>query len=230
MRKALLALAIFFVAGGAAEAQLLRRPFIRASGDAIVSVKPDLLKINVGVTTQAATAQEAADGNANQVASVLAALRRVLGSSGDIKTVSYSVNPNYKYPTGGGTPTLTGYTANNTVEVSTSDLSLAGKIIDTAVQAGATNVTGLRFTLKDARPVRQQALKEATQEARSRAEAIAAGLGVRLGHVLSAEEGGAVRPVTVVDARITAGATPTPIESGMVDVSATVVIEVEIAP
>jgi hypothetical protein len=209
------------------------RSSVRASGDASVSVKPDQLKLNVGVTTQAATAQEASDQNAAQVTAVIAALKKVVGAAGDIKTVGYSVTPQYRYPQGGGTPTLTGYTANNSVEVTTGDLSLAGRMIDTAVQAGATNVQGLRFALKDQEPARAEALRLATMQAKRHAEAIATGLSARLGYVIAAAEGGAIRVVNTDIRALGAaagGSTPTPVETGMVDVYATVTLEVELIP
>jgi uncharacterized protein YggE len=209
------------------------RSSVRASGDASVSVKPDQLKLNVGVTTQAATAQEASDQNAAQVTAVIAALKKVMGATADIKTVGYSVTPLYKYPPNGGTPTLTGYTANNSVEVTTGDLSLAGKLIDTAVQAGATNVQGLRFALQDAEPARAEALRMATLQAKRHAEAIATGLSARLGSVIAAAEGGTVSVINT-DVRglgaATGGTTPTPVETGMVEVSATVTLEIELIP
>ncbi len=232
MRKVLLWVGILGFSALSANAQFtMRRSSVRASGTASVSVKPDQLKLNVGVTTQAPTAQEASDQNASLVTSVIAALKKAVGTAGEIKTVGYSVTPNYRYPQGGGTPTLTGYTANNTVEVTTGDLSLGGKLIDAAVAAGATNVVGLRFGLKDSEPVRGEALRLATLQAKAHAEAIATGLNGRLGYVIAAEEGGAVR--ILADSRVlgaAGGSTPTPIESGTVDVSATVTLEIELIP
>lgn len=232
MRKVFLLVGILGFTALSVDAQLpMRRSSVRASGNASVSVKPDQLRLNVGVTTQAQTAQEASDQNAAQVTAVIAALKKTIGTAGEIKTVGYSVTPNYRYPQGGGAPTLTGYTANNTVEVTTSDLSLAGRLIDSAVAAGATNVAGLRFTLKDPEPVRGEALRLATLQARAHAEAIATGLNGRLGYVISAQEGGSAQ--ILAEARVlgaAGGATPTPVESGMVDVSAAVTLEIELIP
>jgi len=160
MSKIIWVLAFLSVFEGAVQAQtqVAARRLVRATGDATLSTKPDQAKINVGVVTQAATAQEASTQNAAQVETVLARLRQVLGAVGEMKTIGYSLTPNYKYPQGGGTPTLIGFTASNTVEVTTNDLSLIGKVIDTAIQAGATNVQGLRFTAKDAESLRSVAL------------------------------------------------------------------------
>ena len=229
MRKIIWVLAFFSVFGGAqAQAQVAARRLVRATGDATLSVKPDQAKINVGVVTQANTAQEASTQNATQVDAVLARLRQVLGAAGEMKTVGYSLTPNYKYPQGGGTPTLTGFTASNTVEVTTSDLSLIGKVIDTAIQAGATNVQGLRFTVKDTESLRAVVLAMAARQARAHAEGIATGLEVRLGAVITAQEG-AVISVQPLDVRTAAGAaTATPIETGTVEIQATVTVDIEI--
>ncbi len=57
-----------------------RPPLGQGFGQATVSDKPDQAKLDVGVVTQAATAQDAAAQNASQVAAVLAQLQTVLGS------------------------------------------------------------------------------------------------------------------------------------------------------
>ncbi|HEX8186460.1 MAG TPA: SIMPL domain-containing protein, partial [Blastocatellia bacterium] len=125
------------------------RPSIRVTGEATITAKPDQALIDIGVVTQAQTAQIAATQNAQKQEAVIAALRRVMGAGADIKTISYSLNPDYRYPERGGQPTITGYSASNTVQVKTSDLTQVGKIIDIATQTGANNIQSLRFMLKD---------------------------------------------------------------------------------
>jgi uncharacterized protein YggE len=204
------------------------RHVVGASGQAIVSVKPDQAKLDVGVMTQAATAQDAAAQNASQVAAVLAQLRTVLGSAADIKTIGYSLNATYRYPQG-APPVLTGYTASNTVEVTMTDLSLIGRTIDAASQAGANSVQGLQFSIQDEEPVRQQALSLATKQAKAHAQAIASGIGASLGAVVAAQEGGGVS-VRALASGAAAATTPTPIETGLVEIQATVSIQVELIP
>ena len=200
---------------------------VRAVGQATMSVKPDQVKVNVGVVTQADTAQAAASQNASQVEAVLNQLRSVLSTGSDLQTVGYSITPNYRYPQG-QPAVLTGFTATNTVQVTTSDLSNIGKVIDAASQAGANSVQSLQFSIKDDEPVREQVLAQAAKEARSHAQAIAGGLGARIGAVLAAQEGVSVTPLTV-DTRTAVAATPsTPIETGLVTVSASVTVEMEL--
>jgi len=211
---------------------IVSKPSIRAFGEGVVSIRPDQVRVSVSVTTRGNTAEESASENATKVTAVLAALRTLLGPNADIRTTSYSVTPLYRYAPN-VEPVLTGYSTTNTIEVTSADLSVAGKVIDTATQAGATTIAGLRFGLRDAEPSRIQALRMATQQARAHAEAIAQGLNVRLGGVISADEGFSVRSLPTVDSRTAtgagAGSAPTPVESGMIEVHATVTLELEIA-
>jgi len=205
-----------------------RRPLVRANGEGVVSIRPDLVKLSIGVSTAAATAQEAAETNASDTTKVMAALRQALGASAEIRTLGYSLSQRYNSVT----RQYDGYIATNTIEASISDLALAGKAIDTAVATGVNGVSvgGLRFTLKDSNPSRMQALRLATMQARQNAEAIASGLGKSVGTVMVAETGTSVS-VTPVDVRLTAGAgasaAPTPVEPGNVDIRAVVAIEAE---
>lgn len=203
-----------------------QRRYIRAYGDASVSVRPDQARISASIITTAQTAQEAGSLNATRTSAVIDQLRALLGANADIRTAGYSLSPNYNYPRDSA-PVLTGFTATNSLTVTVNEINAAGRVIDTAIQAGATRVDGLRFGLRDEEPARAQALRSAGQKARAKAEAIAMGLNVHLGAVLSAEEGVAVRAVGAD--RAVAG-TVTPVEPGMLEVQATVTLDVEIQP
>ena len=201
-------------------------PVVRANGDASISITPDQARIHVSVLTQASSAQDAASQNTSTTAIVIAQLTQTLGGSGTVQTVSYSVTANYTYPQG-APPVLTGYTVTNSLEVVLNDLTLSGKVIDTAVQAGATRIDNLQFTLKDDSAARNQALRAATQKAKSKADAMAASLGLKLGNVLVIQESGAaVSTLTTTPTSFAA----TPILPGTLNVTGNVTIEIEINP
>lgn len=204
-------------------------PYVRVHGESTVSVEPDQAQIDVGVITQGATAQAASDANAKQANAVVDQLKAAAPQA-SVKTVNFSVNPNYHYPKDGGTPSILGYTANNTVRMELDDVALVRKVIETATRSGANNVNRLNFTLKDEKPYRARALRQAADQARSSAEALAAGLNLHLGRVLQVEEG---QPVIVSPARQIEFAraesnTETPISPGSIDVHATVSITFEV--
>ena len=127
------------------------------------------------------------------------------------------------------TPSIIGYTASNTVEVTTFNLSNIGTLIDTATQAGANNVGGVSFGLQNPDPFVQQALTAAGKQALAYAASIAAGVGGKVGAVRTASQGSSYLPSPV--AGVGATAATTPIQPGSVSVSATVTITAQlIAP
>jgi uncharacterized protein len=208
-------------------------PSIRVTGEATVTTKPDQVRIDIGIVTEAKNAQAAATENAEKFDAVLGELRKALGPEADIKTIGYSLTPMYHYPKEGGTPTVTGYLATNVIQVKTNELTQVGKIIDTAAQSSANRIQSLRFTLKDEQAAYIQALREAAAKARAKAEAMGSALGLKIVRVLSAEEGGQLsRPAYAEGMQARAAATPvqTPVEPGTVEVRATVTLTVEIAP
>lgn len=220
--------AVFAVSAAAQEQTERLPPHIRTSGEAIVSVMPDRARIDIGVVSQSESSQTAATQNAAKLEAVLASLRTLLGADADIKTISYTLNPNYRYPREGGEPTITGYTATNVVRITLDDLTQVGKVIDAATQTGANRIQQLQFTLKDERPTEAQALREAATRARQKADVLANSLGLKIVRVIAVVESGPpVVPVRdVAFARAEAAATP--IEPGTIDVRASVTITVEV--
>ena len=150
---------------------------VQATGSATRAVKPDMAQLNIGVVTQAATAQAAADQNATITDAVTKALQGILSSAGTIQTLYYSINP--RYVTSGGQQTLAGYIVTNTVQVTTTVVGRVGPLIDAANAAGANNISGPYFGLQNPDPEVQLALNAASKEAMAHASAIATGLGAK---------------------------------------------------
>lgn len=224
----LITLMLFSVEASAQESIEKLPPSIRTTGEAEVLVQPDRARIDVGVVTQADTSQAAASQNAQKLEATLARLRTLLGANADIKTISYTLTPNYRYPREGGEPTISGYTATNIVRITLDDLTKVGSVIDTATQAGANRIQSLQFTIKDEQAPQAQALREAAVKARRKADALASALGVRIVRILSAVESGSpVVPVRDV-AFARAEAAQTPIEPGTIEIRASVTLMVEI--
>jgi uncharacterized protein YggE len=203
-----------------------------AQGEGSVSAKPDQVRIHIGVTTQAATAQEAGAQNAKQSSAVIAELKQQLGSEGEFQTSNYSLHPIYRNTRDGGKPSITGYQANNTVEVRLNDVSAAGKVIDTATKSGANQVQGIHFSIRDEQKVRAEALSKAAVQARANAQALASALGLKVVRLVKIEDGQPVRimPVRAEMMAMKAADAQTTVEPGNIDVRATVTVTAEVAP
>jgi uncharacterized protein len=207
---------------------------IRVTGDARLSASPDRVAVDIGVLTRAALSHDAASTNARQLDAVLAAVRSVAGPTAQLRTVSYSLSPNYQYHPGGGEPTLTGYTALNVVEVTLDDLTRMGDVIDAATRTGANRVASIQFTLRDQDAVRAAALREAAVRARGEADTLAGALNLKVLRVLSVEESSPrivpIRHMAVARSAAAAADVATPVESGTLDVTAEVTLVVEVGP
>lgn len=199
---------------------------VRASGDATVDATPDEAEVTVGVTTTAADAAGAGEQNAQIVRRVTEALRGTIGKDGTLKTIGYSVEPQYQY--GNGKPKLTGYRAVDTLRVRLEDISLAGKVIDAALQAGATEVNGIVFKLRDESKVMNQALKDAAEKAKASAQAIADALNVHVTGVMSAETGSEPtfqpRPLPMMGRSVNGVQGETTVNPGTLEIHATVTV------
>ena len=204
---------------------------IRVTGASNVTANPDRARVDVGVVTQAPQSQAAVSQNARTFNAVMASLRKAFGANADIKTLSYSLSPDYQYHSSGGQPTIIGYTATNVVRVTIDDLGKIGDVIDTATQAGANRVPSIQFALRDEQSVRAQALREAAVKARTEADALAAALGLKVNRILTVEEGGPVIvPVRdVMFARAEPMSAATSIQPGTIDVNANVTLTVEVS-
>jgi uncharacterized protein len=206
---------------------------IRVTGDAVVTAKPDRAKIDVGVLTQEKQSQNAATQNARQIDSVISALRRLLGPDADIKTINYTLSPDYQYRPIGGKPSVSSYTAMNVVRVTVDDLDKVGLVIDTATQAGANHIESVRYTVRDPQVLHSQAVREAALKAKANAEALAAALNLRIVRTLTVEEAGELPgppDLSLTEMRDPTGGASTPIQSGSsFVVPANVQLTVEVA-
>jgi uncharacterized protein YggE len=205
-------------------------PSIHVSADATISAAPDRAEIDFAVSSRASTSRRAGSDNAAAAKQVLDRVKAALGSSDTVATAGYSIQPEYRTPERGSEPQVAGYVATNTVRVTMAELARVGDVIDAAVAAGANNVNGVRFFLHDPDAVHSQALAQAARRARSQAEALAAALDLQIVRILSVTETSQA-PRPMLYAAAAKGAAPqTPIESGTVDVQASVTLEVEVAP
>ncbi len=143
-----------------------------------------------------------------------------------IQTTGYNLQPEFDYAN--GKQTLRGYVARNQVQVRVDALAKTGDIIAAAVSTGATNVSGVRFDLKDRDSVEREALRLAVRDARRRADAAASGGDVAIERVIRIEEQRDVvdgpRPMPMAAMRNEAAQAAVPIEAGEIEVRARVTL------
>lgn len=150
---------------------------------------PDTATVSAGVVTQASTAGEAMSANAAQMNATFNELLRAGIQQRNIQTSQLSLQPRYDY-SNRQAPVITGYEARNTVTAKTDNLNAVGPMLDALVRAGANNINGVTFSIKDSEAAKSEARKAAVAAARQKAEEMAMAAGVRLGNVISINESG----------------------------------------
>jgi uncharacterized protein YggE len=186
---------------------------ISVSGEGEVFAIPDTATFTFTVDETAkdvATAQASATKKANDI---IAYLKGQSIADTDIQTTDYNINPQYSYQqavcpnvpvaesSSGMTPTIavycppgkqtiTGYEVSQTVSVKVRDTSKAGAILAGVGGKGVSNVSGLSLTVSNQDALQLQARDKAIADAKGKADALAASLGVQLVRIVGYNENG----------------------------------------
>lgn len=200
-------------------------PAVAAHGITVVgtgSAKavPDVTEWSFGVRSEAETAAAAMKENAAATKRVIDALKAAGIDGDDLRTEQVSLYPRmHEEGRIEGAPGILGYTASNTVHATVHGVNRAGAVVDTAVGAGANEIYGPSLRVSESDDEYAQAVDAAFDDARAKAEAIAAKAGLTLGRPLAIVEGGGGGPLpryaeaTALDASV-------PIEAGSQEIQA----------
>jgi len=210
---------------------------ISVSGTGIIKTEPNQAKVYLGVETQSGNVTEALEENSLKMQSIIKAIKKLGIPKDSIETTYFSVYPIRDYEKSG--EDIIGYRVSNEITVELQDLDKIGAVIEEAMNAGANKVRRIEFGLTEdkKRELRNEALKEACKDARTKADAIASGLGLKITRIATARESGTY--VAPYRAEVFGGeyampvptpapkAIPPPIEPKEMKVSATIDIAYE---
>ena len=207
-------------------------PVLIVSGNASIMAAPDQATVRLGIVRQAAVAQTAQEQANAAAQEILNAVQKAGVPANQIQTARLVLTPVYapRSPESRDAPRIVAYNATNTISIRLDNLSIVGAVIDAGLKAGANQLEGVIFGLRNDLPSRQQALKQAVEEARSKAQVMADTLRVSLGEVLEVSEGGVsiLDREPVVAGRFMAAAAETPVSPGQIEVRASVTIRYRI--
>jgi uncharacterized protein YggE len=219
-----------FAQGVATASSASTVPVIVTTGEASLQRAPDRAWVTIAAENRARTPEEAQRANAAAMAAVTAKVRAAGVSPEAIQTVGYNLQPEFDYAN--GRQTLRDYLARNEIQVRVDALDRVGEVIGAAVASGATNVSGVRFDLKERDAAEREALSRAVADAVARAQAAASGAHVTVDRIVRIEEQRDVpipqpRPIAMM-ARQSAEAPSVPIEAGQIEIRARVLVTVAI--
>ncbi len=161
---------------------------VSVSGTGRSTVTPDRFSFNVGVQTVGLTVDDAVAENNKRVAAVIAALKAAGAQDKDIQTSNFNIWPQQDHQEG-RQPRITGYQVINNVNVRSTRVADAGRLLGVAIGAGVNTSSGINFEVSDPARGRDQGLRSAFDDAKARATLLAQAAGRTLGRVLTISEG-----------------------------------------
>lgn len=204
---------------------------ITVSGTGTITIVPDTGHVSVGVTVSKPSVKAAREAAAKAMTGIITAVKALGIDEKDIKTVGLSLYPQYNNNT---PPKVVGYQMSQQVQITVRDIDKVGDVADAAMTHGATDANGIWFDVADPAKAMNDARAAAVTAAKASAGAMAGAAGVPLGAVVSISEPTAVSypfPYAAMGGARESAAdalTPTPVNPGTQDVSATVTVVFEI--
>lgn len=168
---------------------------ITVSGKGEIVVKPDIATFSFGIQEESLIVSDAQTAAAKSENDILNYLKTNGVSADDIKVSDYNIYPRYEYPQTGmygntGKQVLAAYVVSESVSVKVRKISDAGKLIGSLGELGATNLSGLTFSVDKQDDVMKQAREAAIADAKVSAQKLASDLGVSLVRIVSYSENG----------------------------------------
>jgi uncharacterized protein YggE len=167
---------------------------ISVNGTGEVAAVPDVGQFSFSVMAEGATAEEAQGASAAKINAILAFLKEQGVEDKDVKTEGYNMYPKYKYEERmcafgmycpPGEQVQDGYEVSQSVTVKVRDTAKSGALVAGAGEKGATNISGISFIVDDIEKFRAEARTKAIADAKTKADKLAADLGVKLVRIVS---------------------------------------------
>ena len=196
---------------------------ISVNGTSEVLSKPDFAQFTFSVRGEGVDTATALAKSAEGVNAVMAALKaQGIDAEKDIKTENYYLSPKYKYIQkpcvfGAACPSdqvADGFEVSQTISVKVRKTDTVGAVLTQVGTLGATDISGISFTVDNMEAVKAQARDLAIADAKVKAEALAKSLGVHLVRITGYSEstGGGYPYAPMADVAMSAKAemVPTP--------------------
>ena len=199
--------------------------YITVSATGTATVVPDAVRINATVSVLGTTSKGALSSAGATSTAVRSALTASKVATKDVATQSITVYPEYSYPAS-GTPTLSGYRATQSFDITIRNAATAGAVVDAIVEAGGDNlqVNGVSPFVLDSDKATETARTAAVKKAKAKAASYAKLLGVKLGRVIYLDESSTPTAYPIYTATAKADSAATVVDLGEQKVSVSVVV------
>lgn len=171
---------------------------INVEGKGEVFAAPDIATFSFTVSEKAKTVKEAQETVTKKMNGILESLKKSEIDEKDITTGGYNIYPEYEYqtlncfayPCPQGKSTIVGYNVSHNITLKIRDLDKIGSILTDLGGLGASDVSGVSFSIDKQDELKTQARDMAIENAKTKAEELASALGVKLVRVVNYSEYG----------------------------------------
>lgn len=162
---------------------------VRGTGE--VTAVPDVATFNFSVNSTKPTVEEAQNEVTTKMNEAIAFLKEAGVEEKDIKTIGYNAYPKYEYTPCrtfdcvGTQEKLIGNEVSQVLEVKVRNTEKSGELLKGITERGATNISGLSFSIDDPEKLKEEARSKAIEDARDKADKLADDLDVKIKRVVS---------------------------------------------
>jgi len=208
------------------------RSTLTVRGNAVLSKPSDELQMNIGVISQARTAESALAENSQKATSIIDSLQKTGLGENEYQTGRFNIRPMHSQRPANApaewSPEIVGYEVTHSLSIRTTNVDKAGELIDQATKSGANHVDTIKFSVKDPQKYHVEAINVATDNALKNAKALSCAAGVKLISIksLSLDDAQMIEPRTRgLFLTKAIGTESTPIEAGNVEIHAAVTVQ-----
>ena len=175
---------------------------ISFTGHGEVKAVPDIANISFTIRKESKTVKDAQDQVKEVEKKAIDALKADKIADVDMKTVDASFNPKYEYRDSvevpcysdsycppSGRNVIVGYEAYESLSIKVRNVDDTGKVMQDLGALGISELSGPNFAIEKEDSLKIEARKKAIDDAKAKAESLANDLGVKLGGIISFNEG-----------------------------------------
>jgi uncharacterized protein YggE len=164
---------------------------VYVTGHGSVRVPPDMASAVIGIEVERPTLSEAQEEATTQATAIIDAIKAAGVADEDIRTTSFNVRivrERDRDEGRGERGEVRGFQISNAVEVTVRALDSLGRVLDDAIAAGANEVRQIALSVSDPAAAATQARTRAVEDARAKADELAAAAGMSVSRVVTISE------------------------------------------
>ena len=162
-------------------------PHVVVAARGEVEAMPDIARLQLQISETRDSAVDAKSSVDQRTAQVLNAVAEQGVAEADIRASQIRIYPDYEWQD--GKRLLRGQRVERSVDITLSDLSRYGAVLDALVKAGISELGSVNFDLSRRDALQAEAMQAAIADAKAKAAVLAAGFGSKLAGVYHIDEG-----------------------------------------